>query len=142
VCSNNRAAIDTTIIRKIADMEMKRNVEDYFRKLNIISISLDKIQKYSCTLSDAIDAWKDLLDIFEKNCNSNEIEKLKDRYDMAVTPLNFLTNMFDTKHIRSCLSEEEFDSALQYIYSYHPNIMAEVINYQAQCGPFKSYLFQ
>ena len=89
VCSNNRAAIDTTIIRKIEDMEMKRNAKDYFRKLKMISISLDKIQKDSCTLSDAIDVWKDLLEFFEKNCNSNEV-KLKDRYDMAVTPPQFL----------------------------------------------------
>ncbi|KAL4083282.1 hypothetical protein QTP88_028611 [Uroleucon formosanum] len=141
VCSNNRAAIDTTIIRKIEDMEMKRNAEDYFRKLKMISISLDKIQKYSCTLSDAIDVWKDLLKFFEKNCNLNEVKKLKDRYDMAVTPPHFLANMLDPKHNGSCLSEEESDSALQYIYSYHPNIMAEIISYQAQCGPFKPYLF-
>ncbi|KAL4092430.1 hypothetical protein QTP88_026931 [Uroleucon formosanum] len=141
VCSNNRAAIDTTIIRKIEDMEMKRNAEDYFRKLKMISISLDKIQKDSCTLSDAIDVWKDLLEFFEKNCNLNEVKKLKDRYDMAVTPPHFLANMLDPKHNGSRLSEEESDSALQYIYSYHPNIMAEIINYQAQCGPFKPYLF-
>lgn len=141
VCSNNRAAIDTTIIRKIEDMEMKRNAEDYFRKLKIISISLDKLQKDSCTFSDAIDVWKDSLDFFEKNCNSNEVEKLKVRYDMAVTTPHFLANMLDLKHNGSRLSEEESDSALQYIYSYHPNIMAEVINYQAQCGPFKPYLF-
>lgn len=64
MCSNNRAAIDTTIIRKIEDMEMKRNAEDYFRKLKMISISFDKIQKDSCTLSNAIDVWKDLLDFF------------------------------------------------------------------------------
>ncbi|KAE9545565.1 hypothetical protein AGLY_001108 [Aphis glycines] len=63
VCSNNRAAIDTTIIRKIEDMEMKRNAEDYFRKLKMISISLDKIQKDSCTLNDAIDVWKNLLNL-------------------------------------------------------------------------------
>jgi len=141
VCSNNRTATDTTIIRKIEDMELKRNAEDYFRKLKIISISLDKIQKDSCTLSDAIDVWKDLLDFFEKNCNSNEVEKLKDRYDMAVTPPHFLANMLDPKHNGSRLSEEESDSTLQYIYSYHPNIMAEVINYQAQCGPFNHTYF-
>ncbi|KAL4154529.1 hypothetical protein QTP88_000387 [Uroleucon formosanum] len=141
VCSNNRAAIDTTIIRKIEDMEMKRNAEDYFRKLKMISISLDKIKKDSCTLSETIDVWKDLLEFFEKNCNLNEVKKLKDRYDMAVTPPHFLANVLDPKHNGSRLSEEESDSALQYIYSYHPNIMAEIINYQAQCGPFKPYLF-
>lgn len=141
VCSNNRAAIDASIIRKIEDMEMKRNAEDYFKKLKMISISLDKIQKDSCTLSEAIDVWKDLLEFFEKNCDSSEIEKLKDRYDMAVTPPHFLANMLDPKYNGTRLSEEESDSALQYIYSYHPSVLAEIINYQAQCAPFKPYLF-
>lgn len=52
-------------------------------------------------MSDAIDVWKDLLEFFEKNCNSNEVKKLKDRYDMAVTPPHFLANMLDPIHIGS-----------------------------------------
>ncbi|CAI6375915.1 unnamed protein product [Macrosiphum euphorbiae] len=122
-------------------MEMKRNAEDNFKKLKMISISLDKIQNDFCTLSEAIDVWKDLLDFFEKNCDSSEIEKLKDRYDMAVTPPHFLANMLGPKYNGTRLSEDESDSALQYVYSYHPNVLAEIINYQAQCATFKPYLF-
>lgn len=41
-----------------------------------------------------------------------------DRYDMAVTPPHLIANILDPRYKGSRLTEEETDSAFQYIYSY------------------------
>jgi len=39
------------------------------------------------------------------------------------------------------LSEEQLDEAMEYVNSYHPAAMPDIISYRAKTSPFKNYLF-
>lgn len=72
VFSNNRAAIDAIIVRKIEDMEMKTNTKDYLKKIKNYTNFIREITNRYLHANKAIGIRKDLIDFFENNCNNNE----------------------------------------------------------------------
>ncbi|XP_067947337.1 uncharacterized protein [Watersipora subatra] len=59
----------------------------------------------------------------------------------ALTPAHFLANILDPMARGGKLSQEEVDSALEFRDKCYPKCMATIINYRAQSGPFKLYMF-
>ncbi|KAJ8885211.1 hypothetical protein PR048_011407 [Dryococelus australis] len=39
------------------------------------------------------------------------------------------------------LTEEQIHSAVEYVLTYHPDAVPDLIKYKAKCSPFKDYLF-
>ena len=52
VCDDHRDNIDSKISKKVQDISIKRNSEDYLKGMKPIAIALD--------ISDAIEVWKEL----------------------------------------------------------------------------------
>ena len=53
-------SIDVIVSRKLQNLSIKRNVEDYLKRMKPIAISLDEVQSDSCKLSEAVEVWKRL----------------------------------------------------------------------------------
>ena len=53
VCEEHRDNIDAMIAKKVRDISIKRNAEDYLGLLKPITVALDKMQSDNCKLSEA-----------------------------------------------------------------------------------------
>ena len=45
---------------KVQNINIKRNAEDYLKRMKPIAVALDKVQSDGCKLSDAVEVWKAL----------------------------------------------------------------------------------
>jgi len=142
IYDENRSAVDGTIFAKIKDIETKSIAEEYLIKLKKIAMSLDKIQADCCTISEATHIWLDLKTFFEiEVCSSEMLKFFTNRFEKAISEYHYLAYILDPRYIGEKLTEEQLDSTMNYVSINHPEIMDEIITFQAQGFPFKSYLF-
>ena len=80
VCEEHRDTINCTIAMKVQDIIIKRNAEDYLKRLKPIAVALDKVQSDGCKLSDAVEAWKALERDKDSLIPSVVRHKVKGRY--------------------------------------------------------------
>ena len=55
-------SIDIIVTRKVQNLSIKKNAEDYLKRIKLIAIALDKVQSDSCKLSEAVEVWIRLSD--------------------------------------------------------------------------------
>ena len=55
-------SIDIIVARKVQNLSIKKNAEDYLKRIKLIAIALDKVQSDSCKLSEAVEVWIRLSD--------------------------------------------------------------------------------
>ena len=60
MCYDHRDNIDSKTSKKVQDISIKRNAEDYLKHMKPITIALDKVQNDTCRISDAVEVWKEL----------------------------------------------------------------------------------
>ncbi|XP_053164622.1 uncharacterized protein LOC128350389 [Hemicordylus capensis] len=91
VCEQNRDKIDGTVTAKILNIGLKRNVEHMLSILKPISESLNKIQKNSCFIADAVEIWKELSEHLKTELHMDRIklQALKKEWDKYCLQLIF-----------------------------------------------------
>lgn len=142
ICTDHRAAIDTNVASKVHDINLKLKAQDYLRKLKKIAVALDRIQKDTCTISEATEIWINLQREFEgEGFTDADIHQCERRMDMAMTPYHYLANLLDHRFRGEKLNPNQLEMAMEYVHLYHPEALAIIINYQAKTFPFKEYLF-
>lgn len=148
ICTENRLTFDKNIIAKVENIQIKCNAQDYLAKLKVIAVALDKCQRNTCNIADATEIWKNVIQCFEKEAqpgggwsDEKELQKVRTRYEMAITEAHLLANLLDPKYQGEQLTEEEVDKAMTYVTDFYPDIMPEVQAFQAKATPFKQYLF-
>ncbi|XP_045463819.1 uncharacterized protein LOC123673377 [Harmonia axyridis] len=99
-------------------------------------------------IGEATEIWLELLEAFETEqangefaCSVSYTNKVKERMEMALTPAHFLANLLDHRFRGNKLSQEQIETGMEYVETYHPEALPIIINYQAKCAPFKPYLF-
>ena len=55
VCEEHRDSIDVIVARKVQNLSIKRNAENYLKRMKSIVIALDKVESDSCKLSEAVE---------------------------------------------------------------------------------------
>lgn len=144
VCSEYKLSIDTDIIKLVNNMDLKINCEEYYRKLKFISVSLDKMQRDDCVISEGTQIWLDLLEVANTDTDAfseNDIQKMTKRFKMAMTPAHFLSNILDHRFRGNKLNAEQVEEAMEYVANFYPNCVPVIMAYQAKVAPFKNYLF-
>jgi len=141
VCTDNRVAISSDISSKVHDMDLKISATIYLEKLKVISVALDKVQRDCCTISEATEIWIKIINYFKRNNLESDLNYVLQRFKMAMTPAHYLANLLDHRFRGIQLSEEQLDEAMEYVNSYHPAAMPDIISYRAKTSPFKNYLF-
>lgn len=74
ICEEYPDKIDYKIFQKVSDIDLKRQTEDFQKILKPTAVTLDKMQRNDAFLSDAVEAWKELEQIFEEtNVNLRQL---------------------------------------------------------------------
>ena len=141
VCEEHRSDILPTFSDKLKHFGMKRNAEDYLEKMKPILQALDKVHSDRCMINDAVEIWKGLEASLAKTQPSSVMKKVINHMNQALTPAHFLANIQDPMTRGENLSQQEVDSALEFCDKSYPKCMSTIINYRAQSGPFKPYMF-
>lgn len=142
ICTDNQAAINVDISSKVNDMNLKIKATDYLEKLKVISVALDKVQRECCTIGEATEIWIEIINHFKQNnFLESDLNCVLKRFEMAMTSAHYLANLLDHRFRGFQLSQEQLDEAMEYVNSYHPAAMPDVMSYRAKTFPFKNYLF-
>ncbi|XP_073522458.1 uncharacterized protein [Phyllobates terribilis] len=143
LCEENRDKIDGTVTAKILNIGLKRNVEHMLSFLKPISQALNKIQKNSCFIADAVEIWKELSEHLKTELHMDRIklQAVNKRMGQALTPAHFLANIVNIQYQGQNLSAEEEELAMTWVSSNHPSLMPTIINFRAKGEPFKKYMF-
>ncbi|XP_073499018.1 uncharacterized protein [Phyllobates terribilis] len=143
LCEENRDKIDGTVTVKILNIGLKRNVEHMLSFLKPISQALNKIQKNSCFIADAVEIWKELSEHLKTELHMDRIklQAVNKRMGQALTPAHFLANIVNIQYQGQNLSAEEEELAMTWVSSNHPSLMPTIINFRAKGEPFKKYMF-
>lgn len=141
VCSENRTVIDSSVAYKVNDFSLKINAEIYLRKMKLVAGALDKAQSDKCTISEMTEEWIKLQRVFDEEFTLSEIASCNKRAKQALTPPHFAAHLTDPRYRGISLNANQFEVAMDYFSKNYPDIMPEIINYQAKAFPFKEYLF-
>ncbi|XP_073511582.1 uncharacterized protein [Phyllobates terribilis] len=143
LCEENRDKIDGTVTAKILNIGLKRNAEHMLSFLKPISQALNKIQKNSCFIADAVEIWKELSEHLKTELHMDRIklQAVNKRMGQALTPAHFLANIVNIQYQGQNLSAEEEELAMTWVSSNHPSLMPTIINFRAKGEPFKKYMF-
>ncbi|XP_073538136.1 uncharacterized protein [Phyllobates terribilis] len=143
LCEENQYKIDGTVTAKILNIGLKRNVEHMLSFLKPISQALNKIQKNSCFIADAVEIWKELSEHLKTELHMDRIklQAVNKRMGQALTPAHFLANIVNIQYQGQNLSAEEEELAMTWVSSNHPSLMPTIINFRAKGEPFKKYMF-
>ena len=101
-----RDNIDSKISKKVQDISIKRNSEDYLKGMKPIAIALD--------ISDAIEVWKELSHDMEASQSLNVARKVQHCFGQALTDVHYLANTIDPRCMGKSLSSAEIDAALEF----------------------------
>lgn len=129
------------IASKINDLNLKMISQDHLQKLKLISVSLDRVQKKFCLVSDATEEWIDLLNGIKNVCTDTEIKYCEKRLQLALTPAHYLSNILDPRYCGKKLESWQVDLGMEFISANSVEIMPEILAYKARATPFKLYLF-
>jgi len=110
-------------------------------KLKVISVALDKVQRDCCIISEATEIWIEIINYLKRNNLEFDLNCVLQRFKLATTPAHYLANLLDHRFRGFQLSEEQLGEAMEYVNSYHPAAMPDIISYRAKTSPFKNYLF-
>lgn len=140
VCNENRSAMDSVIFNKVNNINLKNYAENHLDRLKKISVAFVKSQRNTCTIGEITEIWLDLINQFKNEEDEVKIKIIK-RFEMATTPAHYLANIFDPRFEGKKLERSQLDKALEYVKTYHPEVITDFIEYQAHVGPFKELLF-
>ncbi len=111
-------------------------------RLKHIAVALDRMQRDNCMISEAVEVWQQLeKDMENASQPLSVLKKVRERSTQALTPAHFLANILDPRFRGEQLSREESDAAMEFASNISPSVLSTVVNYKAQSGPFKPYMY-
>lgn len=142
VCEEHRDSIDRVVAEKVENIGIKRSAEDYLSRMKPIACSLDKVQRNTSTISDAVSHWRQLEQDMSNcpECPPNVMKSVKERMQQALTPAHYLAYLIHPIYRGKALTSEQIDFAMEYCSEEYSECMPTVVNFRAQTGPFKPYM--
>lgn len=137
--------LDEPITSKIMNMNIKSNAKDLANRLKPVSIALTNLQSDKCKISNAVNIWKILVHDLEQILPEKDVEKVKKRYDQAITDYHLLAYLLDPhfqKDIEN-MPEDEEGKAMSLAEEEFPEVIPIILKMKAKAYPFdKAYLFE
>jgi len=84
ICEQNRNKTDSSVANIVTNLGVKRSAEELLQRLKPIAVALDKVQRDSCTIADAVDIWKQLETDLALDSPDTK-QKLKKRIQQALS---------------------------------------------------------
>jgi len=89
---------------------------------------LDIVQRDSCTVAEAVNAWKALIEQFASFAPSHR-EKVNNRYTQAVSPVWFVANILHPEYLGHKLSMAERKEAMEWVQNNDPGTYGNFVNF-------------
>ena len=100
------------------------------------------MQSDSCKLSEAVEVWKRLSEDMASSQRLVVSQKVEKRSNQALTAAHYLANILDPRFMGRNLSVNQIDTALEFCSMDYETCLPTVLNFRAQNGPLKSYMFR
>ena len=84
ICEQNRNKTDSSVANIVTNLGVKRSAEELLQRRKPIAVALDKVQRDSCTIADAVDIWKQLETDLALDSPDTK-QKLKKRIQQALS---------------------------------------------------------
>ena len=91
---------DKDIMAKTMNIGIKNQAQDLYKRLKLVAIAVDKLQSNGCYLSEAVHIWKVLQTELSDVLPSDLKQKVKNRYNMAITPWHLVAFSLDPNMIQ------------------------------------------
>lgn len=128
-------SIDSSIAWKVNNFNLYQQVKDLHIQMKPISVTLDRIQGDSANAADACDAWITLLQHPDLTMHSKVIES---RMNQALQPFHLAAYLLNPKYRGVHLSEQQTESARNWIKQRDVSYISPVISFEAQAAPYPS----
>lgn len=144
ISEEHRGKIDNIVFNKVSNIAIKRNAESLLCRLKPVALSVDSVQKNSCTISEAVEVWKKLEESLnelklDKTCMASFIK----RYNQALGPPHFLANLIDPRFCGNKLTDIEKKTALSFAKKKYSNsFMPLIMKCFSRSDPFYDFLFE
>jgi len=119
------------IVSFLRDMSLYNSVEQQLKWLRPIANALDVFQSDKCSVAEAVEVWKELLNQFRES-NAEETVVLQcaiKRYNLAVHTSWVVANILHPKYIGKNLTTDEWKSAKEWVKSEFPDALPHFINF-------------
>ena len=126
------------VFRHMEEVSLKRSAEDILQFMKSVGVTLDNLQKNSCTLSETFKLWKNVAG----QAPIQYASAVAKRVQQAILPVVLAANLLDHKYAGEDQNPDETRQAIDYIReTAGENIMPELTNYMAKVPPYNEYLF-
>lgn len=127
----------------LLNVGVKRSADELLQCLKPIAVALDKVQRDSCTIADAVNIWKTLeSDLALTSRDTDKKQKFKKRIQQALSPYHYLANITHPRYRGKSLTTDEFDIGMNVVLTQHSTVVADIINLKAESSPFSRYMFE
>ena len=117
-----------------------KNCEDLLRIFHPIACALNKMQRNTTTLGEAVEIWIELLGNIPKEVGGRDevVQRSKQALDC---PFFLLANVLDPRFTGSRLSPEQIDKARKFTEEEGPEVALALNLYLARAPPFRESMF-
>lgn len=117
----------TNIANLLNNVALYKDVVHLDKQLSVVADALDKLQKETTCISEAVEIWLNLLSSDVLMCYYNYFWK---RFQQAIQPPHILANLTDPKFQGQHLSEEQENSAETWLANHHPEYLPGVLAFK------------
>lgn len=143
IAEEHRAEISNDIYNTITNIGLKRNVEDYCEILSPIAIALDKMQRQSVGLSDAVVIWHELTTQLHGKLTTEKQAHVVKRRSMCLTPAHFLAFLLDPRYLgQTILDADDETQGLEFGAELSPDLIAVIAQFRSKSPPFLKPYFE
>lgn len=97
------------------------------KQLSVVAEALDKLQKETTCISEAVEIWLNLLSSDVLVCYHSYFLK---RFQQAIQPPHLLANLTDPKFRGHCLNEEQENLAEIWLADHHPEYLPGILAFK------------
>lgn len=115
------------IAKLLNNMGLYQEAVHLGKQLSVVGNALDKLQRETTCISEAVEIWLDLL--------SSDVlvpyhKYFKKRFLEAIQPAHILANLTDPKYQGKNLSDEQENSAEKWLAQHHPEYLSGVLAFK------------
>ena len=136
IAEEHRAEICNVIYKTITNIGVKRNVEDFCEILSSIAMALDKMQKQSVGLSDAVVIWHELTTPHNGKLTTEKQAYVVKRRKMCLTPAYFMAFLLDPRYLeQTILDTDDETQGLEFAAELIPDLIAVIAQFRSKSPP-------
>ena len=126
IIAKNEDVIDSRIRNLIHNVGLFNEVKHLQLQLQPVSIALDNLQSDSSTIADACETWLDLLNNPDLKAYK---DKVRNRFQQAMTPTHFLANILHPQYRGKSLLPDQVSSAQDLLLTTKPDILPDLLSF-------------